>query len=266
MKRARPPHPRRAGHVFWKFTTGALPGAATSLEDAMSDHIGVVSAGVNPGADPGPIPESLLRRMPATPQIVETDLDHLAARIRAGLQGSKLALSNALEHALDVGDTLKEVWKRVPEGDRERWLNENCSLGVSTAHLYVQLANHREKIKDKLRETPDLSLRAARSLIAKKGRQSGHRQRTGKKGVSETPAWAIAFEQSSDAEKTAGLTIDRVKNMFTYMPVAVRDELEDLVLGNAAAKATTERQRNTIRGLMGKAKPVVIDGTATRIN
>ena len=208
------------------------------------------------------------RYEPAPPRANNTDLDRLAARIRAGLQGSKLALSNALELTLDVGDTLIAARERViaAKVNWEEWLQENCSLGVSTAHLYVQLANHREKIKAKLKETPDLSLRAARRLIAKKARQSGSQQRTNKKDESETPDWAVAFEQSPDAEKTAGLTFDRVKNMFAHMSVAVRDELANLVLGNAAAHAATDKQRTRIRSLIGKTtKPAVIEGVAVRI-
>ncbi len=95
------------------------------------------------------------------------DLDTLAAAVRTAHKAAQAAWSNALGHMLDAGDALLEVQNRGVPGSWKRWLRENCLLGVSTAQLYTRLARHRAEIEAALQEDPELSLRAARRLLAK---------------------------------------------------------------------------------------------------
>jgi hypothetical protein len=183
------------------------------------------------------------------PVTVDTDLDHIAARINTALEAGEVMTRNALRLFLDAGANLIAAKERVPAGEWEGWLSKNCSrIKKREAQIYMQLARRRDDIEYELKKCPDLSLRVARRLIMENGgRQSGRRQHTDKRVEPETPDWAVTFEQSSGAEKTAGLTSKRVRDMFAHMPAAVRDELADLVLGNAAEHAPTKKQRNAIR-------------------
>lgn len=109
----------------------------------------------------------------------EQQLAALAERIRDEHQAVQRAFANALAHALNVGDALIEAKGRVTMG-WGRWLRKNCSMGESTARLFVQLAHHRPVIESEMSRVPGLSLRAARRLIvtpkSKSGRPEGQRQ------------------------------------------------------------------------------------------
>jgi hypothetical protein len=96
----------------------------------------------------------------------EAVLDDLAARIRTALQAARQARSNALDHALKAGDALNAAQELVSSGWK-RWLRTNCFLSPSTALLYQQLARHRPEIEAKIEQIGELSLRAARRLVAK---------------------------------------------------------------------------------------------------
>jgi hypothetical protein len=175
---------------------------------------------------------------PATPVVIETDLDHLAARIRAGLKAAQTALSNALDKVLDVGDTLIAAKARIPEGEWRDWLATNCSLKTSTALLYMQLARHRDEIEAKRKETPELSVRAARKLIAdkSKARRELPSPRKPQEDKPEIPDWVVAYNDASDTDKAAGIP-HIIIDLFTHMSAAARAKLTARVLGNAAGHA-----------------------------
>jgi hypothetical protein len=99
------------------------------------------------------------------------ELDDLARRIRAALQASRPERCNALHHDLDIGDMLTEVQAQVTTGWK-RWLRENCFLSERTALLYQQLARHRTEIEAEIERVGELSLRAARRLIAKPDKEN----------------------------------------------------------------------------------------------
>jgi hypothetical protein len=101
------------------------------------------------------------------PQLLDHDLDLLAHRIRCRLTEVKDLSRSALRLALDIGDDLDAAQEQVPDGQWAVWLRKNCALSERSARLYRQLANHREEIEHRLAEAPELSLRAARSLITK---------------------------------------------------------------------------------------------------
>jgi hypothetical protein len=95
-------------------------------------------------------------------------LDELADRIRERLKDAKTSLANALAAALDAGDDLIAAQLRVTDTPWQRWLRANCFLSLSSAKLYMQLARHREEIEAAIEQAGELSLRAARRLIARK--------------------------------------------------------------------------------------------------
>jgi hypothetical protein len=95
-------------------------------------------------------------------------LEDLARQIRANLKAVQVAASNALDAALSAGDNLIAAQARVPDGRWNCWLRENCSIAGSTAALYMQLARARPEIEAEISRAGELSIRAARKLIAKK--------------------------------------------------------------------------------------------------
>jgi hypothetical protein len=196
------------------------------------------------------------KREPAPSQVDGNDLDHLAARIRTTLQASEAAMRNALRLALDAGDMLIAAKQRIPEGGWGTWLGNGCSLEVRTAQLYMQLARHRDEIEARLEETPDLSLRAARRLIAnKQGAQNSQTDAPAEIGKVDEPDWVTAWKQASSGDKTAGFDHFNLKDFFTHMPAAKRAELKELVLGNAEMHAGSKSQRNAIHKLRRKPRP-----------
>jgi hypothetical protein len=107
--------------------------------------------------------------MPArisTPTSPRQDLDAIAHRVRDHLHQIQRTLGLTLGHILDVGDLLNAAQVDVTS-NWKRWLKEQCLLSVSTAQLYQQLARHRAEVENALSLFPNLSLRAARRLIAK---------------------------------------------------------------------------------------------------
>jgi hypothetical protein len=94
-------------------------------------------------------------------------LEDLARRIRDAHKAVQVATANALAAAFEAGESLIEAKKRVTTG-WERWVRENCFLGGSSVRLYVQLAHHRAEIEAEISRAGELSIRAARRLIAKK--------------------------------------------------------------------------------------------------
>jgi hypothetical protein len=100
------------------------------------------------------------------PSAQQDNLAALAERIRTELHAAKTAWHNALGHALNVGQALLDAQGLV-QGNWKRWLRGHCSLSVSTAQLYQQLARHRDEIEAEISRAPTLSLRAARRLITK---------------------------------------------------------------------------------------------------
>jgi hypothetical protein len=118
----------------------------------------------------------------------DADLADLAHRISDEYREFQQAFANALAHALAAGDALIEARDRVAIGWKH-WLRENCALGASTARLFMQLAHHRERIEAEIERVPELSLRAARGLIAKpKAEPSSTRKRAAASAPAPAPA------------------------------------------------------------------------------
>jgi hypothetical protein len=116
---------------------------------------------------------------------------------------------------LDAGDALNEAQGRVST-NWKRWIRDNCFLAVSTAQLYQHLARHRAEIEDKLAEFPDLSLRAARRLIA------GPSTRSAPPPKSDL---AAAMKRATDAELTAAFAGLGLPAFLRTMPPPWRSEM-----------------------------------------
>jgi hypothetical protein len=143
-------------------------------------------------------------------------LEELARQIRTWVAEIRRACLTALDHALDCGDALNEAQSRVSTGWK-RWLRENCLLGVSTAQLYQQLARHREEIEAETARVPDLSLRAARKLIAKpppRGDRSPPK-----------PELVAAMQRATNAQLLEAFTALGLPKFLQTMPPAWRSQM-----------------------------------------
>jgi hypothetical protein len=143
------------------------------------------------------------------------ELDELAARIRAALEAARQARSNALDRALEAGDALNAAQERVSSGWK-RWLRTNCFLSPSTALLYQQLARHRPEIEAKIEQIGELSLRAARRLVAKP---------TERKPKPRSD-FMVAWNKASTEEKIRHFDTIGVRGLFPVISLAFRRDLE----------------------------------------
>jgi hypothetical protein len=105
---------------------------------------------------------------PTEPTEDDEKLSALAKSIRAAHTTVQFAMRHAVARALSCGDLLIQAKAAVPSGRWQRWLRTNCKLSTRTAQRYVQLAQHRAEIEDKLASWPDFSVRAAQRLVSKR--------------------------------------------------------------------------------------------------
>jgi hypothetical protein len=143
------------------------------------------------------------------------ELDELARQVRAALQASRQERCNALHHDLDIGDMLTEAQAQVTTGWK-RWLRENCFLSQRTALLYQQLARHRAEIEAEIERVGELSLRAARRLIAEPA----------KKESKPKPDLMVAWNKATAEELTRHFDAVTVVGLLRVISLAFRRELE----------------------------------------
>jgi hypothetical protein len=99
----------------------------------------------------------------------DSALNALVARVRDAHEAFLAAVDNALSAALDAGDAVLELQQELQNRGIgwQRWFEERGYLPLGTAKLYARLAAHRGEIEAERTQVPELSLRAARRLIAK---------------------------------------------------------------------------------------------------
>jgi hypothetical protein len=125
----------------------------------------MINAAVD-AAQPAPVPGVVATEG----ELASRSIDQLVHVVRDEIQQARAAWSNALDHGMNAGDALIALQPKVlalSGAKWKAWLDENCSVAVSTAALYIQLARNRGQIEAQLRTNPELSLRGARQLISK---------------------------------------------------------------------------------------------------
>jgi hypothetical protein len=171
--------------------------------------------------------------------------DAHAAVLAAGSL-ARTSEANALASALVAGAALLEIKEQIV-GPMKRWVAKNLSrIGYSTVKLYMQLANNRAVIDAAREQNPQLSIRAARRLIAKEKKLANPEPEP--LGVDEVTTAAPAI---TDAELVAAL-VERGPDWFvTNIPSAWRAWLQDYLRGQVlrieAAKHPNVRLKNALR-------------------
>jgi hypothetical protein len=195
----------------------------------------------------------------STPSSPQQDLTALACRIRDAHQAIGGAMRNALRMALDGGDALIEARSLVAADQWGRWLRDNCFLSTRTAQLYVQLAHHRQDIEAEMSRMADLSLRAARRLIAKP-RTDG----VGKKALrfNRSASLANLWAAASPEERTAFLAEIALTDVLAVMPASWKIEIERRVVGNLAARSDA-KTKPAIQKLVADARHLGMEPTGS---
>jgi hypothetical protein len=167
-------------------------------------------------------------------------LEELVARVRRAHKVVEAAWANALARALDAGDVLLELQEefrncRVSTPWR-RLLEEQCSVPWSTAKFYMRLARHREKIEAKMALFPELSLRAARRLIAEPA----------KKESKPKPDLMVAWRKATAEELTRHFDAVTVVGLLRVISLAFRRELEGRLRKEKAEDAAEPHYKLTM--------------------
>jgi hypothetical protein len=142
-----------------------------------------------------------------------TSLGKLAEQIRSGHEQIGQQMCNALHIAFSVGDALAQARAQVASGQWGKWLRANCFLSRRTAFLYMQLAQHRGELEQRMVEIPTLSLRAAVRLIAKPKAKAPPRPK---------PTLQAAWNAAAPSERATVLARMALADLLQTLPPALR--------------------------------------------
>ena len=138
--------------------------------------------------------------------------------VDAAHKAARRSAANALAAALNAGDALIELQQALQERGIgwEAWTRKRGCLQLSTARLYAQLARHRAEIEAEIGRVGELSLRAARRLIAEPA----------KKESKPKPDLMVAWSKATAEELTRHLDAVTVPGLLRVISLAFRRELE----------------------------------------
>jgi len=77
--------------------------------------------------------------------LVRTDLSSAADQINKVHLLARSCAETAVEYAIECGRMLLAVKRELPHGQFQSWIEEHCSFGYSTAHLYITAAKRNAK-------------------------------------------------------------------------------------------------------------------------
>jgi Protein of unknown function (DUF3102) len=120
------------------------------------------------------------RNSPATPRSRadgDARLTALATEIRQKLTVARRHGQATLAALMDAGDRLTEAKSVLAHGQWDGWLSENFELSDRTARLYMQLAEHRERVEAKMASVAILTVRGALEAIAEDEARQSYEQR-----------------------------------------------------------------------------------------
>ena len=120
------------------------------------------------------------RNSPATPRSRadgDARLTALATEIRQKLTVARHHGQATLAALMDAGDRLTEAKSVLAHGQWDGWLSENFELSDRTARLYMQLAEHRERVEAKMASVAILTVRGALEAIAEDEARQSYEQR-----------------------------------------------------------------------------------------
>jgi hypothetical protein len=180
--------------------------------------------------------------------VSQDDLTDLAGRIRTYQQEIERASLTALALVLAAGDLLKAAKVAVPPKKWGHWLRENCLLGLSTARLYMQLAEHRADIEAEASRFPGLSIRTARRLISKP-KESKPKPATKGEIMPSVPSLMEAWQSASiEARRTFLEKVDE-QELRAALPTSMKNPLVRHAL-EAAQEFANQEQRKILQSML----------------
>jgi hypothetical protein len=156
-----------------------------------------------------------------------SDLDALAAAVRAGLAAIACAEASKLHIALDIGDDLAKAKVLAGHGNWLTWL-ESTGLSARTAEVYIKLAAHRERIANS-QHAANLTIRGALRLIG-----AAHACR---KPQPRSQLKSAAWKNASRAERAKFVNDIPLVEWLEVIPASWRNEIEDRIDGLRAVQA-----------------------------
>ena len=94
--------------------------------------------------------------------LVKTELTDLAERINAAHEACVAGATISLQRAIELGELLSKVARRVGPGKLESWVECNCSFSFRTARRYVLISQSAARLGG----WPQLTSGSARELLA----------------------------------------------------------------------------------------------------
>jgi hypothetical protein len=175
------------------------------------------------------------------------DLDDLAGRIRQAHDRVHRTSAETLTLALAAGDLLVEAKSQVPPKKWGAWLRANCFMGSSTARLYIQLAEHRTEIENEVSRFPDLSLRAARKLIAKPPKSETKTEKSAAAAPAPAPTLIEAWNTASGEARAAFLESVGVPELLAVASDPMKIEIVRRTIGSLQSRFPDDKRIRSIK-------------------
>src|SRR5262249_54804932 len=176
----------------------------------------------------------------------QDDLADLARQIRDHHRQIQRTLGLTLGQMLDTGDLLIAAQGLV-QSNWKKWLRTECFLGVSTAQLYQQLARHRHAIEGELSRFRDLTLRAARRLIAAKTSKPT-KATTETSTAAPAPTLLELWGAASNDARRAFLEQVGVPGLLAVLSDSMKSDLAQRCFGAAASSsALSEKEKRKLK-------------------
>jgi Protein of unknown function (DUF3102) len=195
-----------------------------------------------------------------------SELGALAAKVRASLREAQVAACNALHAILNAGDALITAKEQVPDGEWTKWLRANCFMSRRSALLYMQIARHRNKIEVKIKEIPDLSLRAACRLVTKAREKRIELEATPESVDHRAKLradWQAAPRDAREAFLIEILTEINLRPVLEAMSEEQKNALERRAFGSLKSRSKTRRERSTLERLRKRQPYLELEANPT---
>jgi hypothetical protein len=179
--------------------------------------------------DAKPLP-SLLTTLPSAASSMK--VPELAKAINDKIAQITSSLRTSVARAIETGELLIEVKKRVGHGNFEQWVAENCQLSPATARRWMELAEKRSEIEKQLAakslNLSDLNLSSARRLVAPSKSSSDQSTQEGKKAKPKPPVSEQYKTIENDLIACLKELRDKAESYALSTIEALKDTVDDL--------------------------------------
>lgn len=185
--------------------------------------------------------------IPATEaEVVDTALDDLAQQIRYEHDAAKQALVSSLEHMLKCGELLTEARNLVPQGQWNRWAQQEVGLHPKTVRTYIRYFAYKELLIESGVETGSAARRLLAGMELPRSNDSSAMMQEAKRLRED--GWSVR-----DVAQKFGVSDARVSQWCNYEQHKRRDAARQREI-QAALKL--KRQQDRDRTIKQKSDPI----------